>query len=644
MFHWICPECGREIPPAVKECPACDPNAAVAAAPPVRTPEVPAAAPAPVEPASAAAPVAAERLTPVGTSPPPAAPAMAAVPPPLPAAAPPPLPAVPAPPVAAAPPPIPALPVELEPVDPMLVLAEQIRAAQMEAAEAAKPKAAKPQPPIPALEPPEAPGLPALASAVGLTQAPAAEPATASAPAAPAAPEPVVAQPVAVQNAAETPADETPTVETPAAVERAPQQIALLAPPEQAPAESEKIVPQVASRSHEAQPPESQPVEPQPQQIEAPQALALIETPVLSEPPPLPPAAAGAEAAPPETAPAASPAAEAKAESVPEAPIAETPAAEAIAAPAAVPAPVEEMKTAPAETTAAELSAVEPKPATELAALPAPPAVEEVKAATTAEEIKPEPPPIETLPPPVVKPLTATPVEPAAEKPPSGSWLQLAPLQDYTSHAGRTMQPAAPRAQILSPDSGPRITLPGPALPPKLERLHEAAPVTVIGEEARPKKRRMPGWLVSLMLMLGIPAAGAGILLYFQPIGHSSADAKAPVQDAQAAPVAPVSSHPLAQYVEVTGFRIVVDFNKKSEIHYLVVNHSAADLSDMTIFVTLRAANAKQGQPPLCRFSFKAPSLGPFESKEMTSPIEKSTKSISLPDWQDLRAEVQIAQ
>src|SRR5580693_2555668 len=27
MFHWICPECGREIPPSVKECPACDPSA-----------------------------------------------------------------------------------------------------------------------------------------------------------------------------------------------------------------------------------------------------------------------------------------------------------------------------------------------------------------------------------------------------------------------------------------------------------------------------------------------------------------------------------------------------------------------------------------------------------------------------------------
>ncbi|MEQ1887066.1 MAG: hypothetical protein ABL967_18535 [Bryobacteraceae bacterium] len=27
MFHWICPECGREIAPTVRECPVCDPSA-----------------------------------------------------------------------------------------------------------------------------------------------------------------------------------------------------------------------------------------------------------------------------------------------------------------------------------------------------------------------------------------------------------------------------------------------------------------------------------------------------------------------------------------------------------------------------------------------------------------------------------------
>ena len=27
MFHWICPECGQEIAPGVKECPVCEPEA-----------------------------------------------------------------------------------------------------------------------------------------------------------------------------------------------------------------------------------------------------------------------------------------------------------------------------------------------------------------------------------------------------------------------------------------------------------------------------------------------------------------------------------------------------------------------------------------------------------------------------------------
>ena len=114
----------------------------------------------------------------------------------------------------------------------------------------------------------------------------------------------------------------------------------------------------------------------------------------------------------------------------------------------------------------------------------------------------------------------------------------------------------------------------------------------------------MPGWLITLTLGIAIPVIGVGLLLYLQPVAHSSTDSKTSEQEASVAAAAPEPvSHPLAQLIEVTGFRILVDYNKKSEIHYLVVNHSAADLAEMTVFVTLRAAGAKQGQPPLCRFS-----------------------------------------
>src|SRR5579871_2687885 len=53
MFHWICPECGREIPPTVKECPACDPRAVPVAAAPAPVEHASAAAPEPVEAVSA---------------------------------------------------------------------------------------------------------------------------------------------------------------------------------------------------------------------------------------------------------------------------------------------------------------------------------------------------------------------------------------------------------------------------------------------------------------------------------------------------------------------------------------------------------------------------------------------------------------
>ena len=33
MFHWICPECGREIAPNMKECPVCDASSAETVAP-----------------------------------------------------------------------------------------------------------------------------------------------------------------------------------------------------------------------------------------------------------------------------------------------------------------------------------------------------------------------------------------------------------------------------------------------------------------------------------------------------------------------------------------------------------------------------------------------------------------------------------
>jgi hypothetical protein len=256
----------------------------------------------------------------------------------------------------------------------------------------------------------------------------------------------------------------------------------------------------------------------------------------------------------------------------------------------------------------------------------------------------------------------AQPAAPAPEPEPDDAYspmLPFAPMQEYKPATSRSIMPVPPRAQILGAEPGPRITLPGPTLPPELTRLHEANVVTVMGEATAqrtkealppPKSGGAPGWLVSGFVMLLLLAAGLGVVFYLLP--HTVADAKpAPTPAVAATTPAPTGGNsPLAKFVEVTGFRIVTssaeagkkDAVKKSEVQYLIVNHSDADISDANVFVTLRGV--KPGLPPLCRFSFKVPSLGPFESKEMSSPIGNSTRAVSLPDWQEIRAEVQISQ
>ena len=235
---------------------------------------------------------------------------------------------------------------------------------------------------------------------------------------------------------------------------------------------------------------------------------------------------------------------------------------------------------------------------------------------------------------------------------PEGPTLPFAPMQDYTPATSRSILPVPPRQEILAADSGPRITLPGPTLPPELTRLQDANVVTVIGEQTAQRTMealppaKAPGWLVSALVMIVMLAAGLAVV-YFLLLPRTVADAKpAPTPAAAATGPAPTSGNsPLAKFVEVTGFRIVTspgDPARKSEVQYLVVNHSDADISDANVFITLRSA--KPGQAPLCRFSFKVPSLGPFEAKEMASPIEKTARGISLPDWQDVRADVQIGQ
>ena len=216
----------------------------------------------------------------------------------------------------------------------------------------------------------------------------------------------------------------------------------------------------------------------------------------------------------------------------------------------------------------------------------------------------------------------------------------LAPLVHYSPLAGRPLRPAAPSRSRPKLDSARRVTLPGPMLTPSLVAFkdRELAPVF---RETRSKDFTIPASFIRWMIVAVVALLAARVVFSFLP------QRPANVSTAGAAPVSvstPAVSSPLSKAIEVTGLRIVVDPAKKSEIQYLVVNHTPARFSGVTVYVTLRAADARPGQPPLCRFSFAAPNLGPFQSKEMSSSIEKMNRPEALPGWQDLRADIEIGQ
>jgi hypothetical protein len=218
----------------------------------------------------------------------------------------------------------------------------------------------------------------------------------------------------------------------------------------------------------------------------------------------------------------------------------------------------------------------------------------------------------------------------------------LAALVHYSPLAGRPLRAAPPRTARPKLDSTRRVTLAGPMLTPPLVSFTDRELSLIRREAQRARHFAIPTWFLRLMIVAVVILLGVRLTLSMLP-QKPAASASAAVTPAAAAPEASVVN-PLSRSIEVTGFRLVMDPSKKPEIHYLVVNHTPVRVSNMTVYVTLRTADDKPGQPPLSRFSFAAPNLGPFQSKEMISSIEKMNRPVALPEWQDLRADLEIGQ
>jgi len=98
----------------------------------------------------------------------------------------------------------------------------------------------------------------------------------------------------------------------------------------------------------------------------------------------------------------------------------------------------------------------------------------------------------------------------------------------------------------------------------------------------------------------------------------------------------------LQKYVEVVGLRLTEEPNKKPQVRFVVVNHSGAEIADLSANVNLWARTAKSDEETVGTFSFKIPSLGPYETKEMSGLLTTKLRVYELPDWQNLVPDVQI--
>jgi hypothetical protein len=102
------------------------------------------------------------------------------------------------------------------------------------------------------------------------------------------------------------------------------------------------------------------------------------------------------------------------------------------------------------------------------------------------------------------------------------------------------------------------------------------------------------------------------------------------------------NANPIARYLELAGFRLDEKGPGKLQIRFALINHSDADLGDITLQVNVRATTARPGEPPLFSFPATVQGVGPGDVKDVTVEVPTKLRVYELPDWQFLRPDFQV--
>ena len=187
---------------------------------------------------------------------------------------------------------------------------------------------------------------------------------------------------------------------------------------------------------------------------------------------------------------------------------------------------------------------------------------------------------------------------------------------------------------------------PGPGAALRSRRAHgprdRAVPAAV--RPAPPPRGSLPTWLMSILFALAFIGLALGV---YWLIGYFRNRDRGPAQPAVAfetpAAKGKAKPNPVQKYIEVTGVRFVQNAKKQTEARFLVVNHSPDLLSDLAGTVVIWGRTQKSDEESVGTFGFKLPTIGPWESKELSAPVNTKLRVYELPDWQNITAEVQLS-
>lgn len=174
-------------------------------------------------------------------------------------------------------------------------------------------------------------------------------------------------------------------------------------------------------------------------------------------------------------------------------------------------------------------------------------------------------------------------------------------------------------------------------VPVALRGFHENGLIFRLPASRAVRKSSAPGWMISLLVALLILLASTWFVqksAFADRFLVTHADNSAPPSDAA------LGAFPsMAKYVEVTGLRASVDSKSGSDIRYVVVNHSAADLPAFQIKVRV---HPRKGNAEIFSFTAVVPGLGPNESREMHTTISSQLHSYEVPEWSNMRVEAHV--